>query len=225
MRKNVFNKLKPRHRCNTAVDCADSLDPPRLDRAQVQNWPNYAFVKPGTGQVARPCTWLLVVRNMMRPSEPRQAIDDELHERDRPNTTFWSWSIGSFRLDLDRRDGAQAAIVSWCAGAAVTTRVVVWTVEPKKTRVGDGQTTTVYLRAPWWRMAITVTGKVCDHDEGQWIRSLVKSKTQSCSSMVSHPLATPRNRPGPNPITLDASDQVWFVGHDDLTAGRADWYT
>lgn len=68
----VFNKLKPRHLCNTAVDCTDSLDPPRLDRAQVQNWPNYAFVKPGTGQVARPCTWLLVVRNMMRPSEPRQ---------------------------------------------------------------------------------------------------------------------------------------------------------
>lgn len=86
------------------------------------------------------------------------AIDDELHERDRPNTTFWSWSIGSFRLDLDRRDGAQAAIVSWCAGPAVTTRVVVWTVEPKKTRVADGQTTTVYLRAPCMGMvAITVT--------------------------------------------------------------------
>jgi hypothetical protein len=40
----------------------------------------------------------------------------------------------------------------------VTTRVVVWTVEPKKTRVADGQTTTVYLRAPCMGMvAITVT--------------------------------------------------------------------
>jgi hypothetical protein len=135
----VFNKLKPRHLCNTAVDCTDSLDPPRLDRAQVQNWPNYAFVKPGTGQVARPCTWLLVVRNMMRPSEPRQLSTTSCVSVTDPTPLSGrevsGWSPSCQCVVVRRRRGD------------LTTRVVVWTVEPQKTRVGDGQTATVYLRA------------------------------------------------------------------------------